>query len=129
MSYSNIVTNALKYILENDDLDISIIEKFFSKDYFQVVNGNKISFSDFVSHVTLLKKSLTNLKVTILSVAENGEDVHTHHMIKANKKDGYMIEFEIFSHFSVSKNKIKCCYELTRKIIGNEDDDDLGFRS
>ncbi|PHM69723.1 hypothetical protein [Xenorhabdus kozodoii] len=128
MSCSNVVTHALKYILESDDLDTSIIEKFFSKDYFQVVNGNKIFFSDFVSHITLLKNSLTNLNVTILSVAENGENVHTHHIVKANKKDDSIIEFEVFSHFSVSENKIKCCYELTRKIIGNEEDDDLGFR-
>ncbi|BET95891.1 nuclear transport factor 2 family protein [Xenorhabdus taiwanensis] len=129
MSYSNVVVNALKYILESDDLDTFIIEKFFSKNYFQVVNGNKISFSDFVSHINLLKKSLTNLKVTILSVADNGDNVHTHHMIKASKMDGSIIEFEVFSHFSVSKNKINCCYELTRKIIGNEEDNDLGFRS
>ncbi|MBC8953668.1 nuclear transport factor 2 family protein [Xenorhabdus sp. PB62.4] len=129
MSCSNIVVNALKYILENDDLEISSIGVFFSKDYFQVVNGKKISFNDFISHIKLLRKSLTDLNVTILSIAEHGENVHTHHMIKANKMDGSIIEFEVFSRFSVSEKKIRCCYELTRKIMGNEDDDDLGFRS
>ncbi|MDC9582281.1 nuclear transport factor 2 family protein [Xenorhabdus sp. PR6a] len=128
MSYSNLVVTALKYMLENGDVHISTIEKFFAKDYFQIVNGNKISFNDFVSHVNLLKKSLTNVNVTILSVAENGENVHTHHQVKANKEDGSTIEFEVFSRFLVSENKIKCCQELTRKITGNEEDDDLGSR-
>ncbi|MBD2785047.1 nuclear transport factor 2 family protein [Xenorhabdus sp. DI] len=129
MSNSNLVINALKHMLESDDVNISTIEKFFSKDYFQIANGNEISFNDFVSHVNLLKKSLTNVHVTILSVAENDGNVHTHHLVKANKKeDGSIIEFEVFSRFLVSENKIKCCYELTRKITGNADDDDLGSR-
>ncbi|MBD2796194.1 nuclear transport factor 2 family protein [Xenorhabdus sp. 18] len=119
MSYSNLVINALKHMLESDDVHISTIEKFFSKDYFQIANGNEISFNDFVSHVNLLKKSLTNVNVTILSVAENDGNVHTHHRVKANKKEGSIVEFEVFSRFLVSENKIKCCYELTRKMTGN----------
>ncbi|WP_139292472.1 hypothetical protein [Xenorhabdus thuongxuanensis] len=67
--------------------------------------------------------------MTILSVAENDKNVHTHHLVKANKKDGSMIEFEVFSRFLVNNNRITGCYELTRKIMGNKDDSDLGFRS
>ncbi|PHM24782.1 hypothetical protein [Xenorhabdus budapestensis] len=130
MSYSNIVINSLKHILENNDDNnlTSTIEEYFSKNYIQVVNGNELNFNDFVSHINLLKETLISVNVNILSIAEKENNVHTHHIVKAIKKDGEHIEFEVFTRFLINESKIIRCYELTRKISGGEQDDDLGFR-
>ncbi|WP_340620276.1 nuclear transport factor 2 family protein [Xenorhabdus siamensis] len=128
MSYSNIVINSLKRILENNDVNNSTIEEYFTKNYVQVVNGNELNFNDFISHINLLKETLISTKVNILSIAENENNVHTHHIVKAIKKDGEHVEFEVFARFLINESKIIRCYELTRKISGSEQDDDLGSR-
>ncbi|WP_047683542.1 MULTISPECIES: hypothetical protein [Xenorhabdus] len=128
MSYSNIVINSLKRILENNDVNNSTIEEYFPKNYVQVVNGNELNFNDFISHINLLKETLISTKVNILSIAEKENNVHTHHIVKAIKKDGEYVEFEVFARFLINESKIIRCYELNRKISGSEQDDDLGSR-
>ncbi|MEX0447920.1 nuclear transport factor 2 family protein [Xenorhabdus sp. SGI246] len=128
MSYSNIVINSLKRILENNDVNNSTIEEYFPKNYVQVVNGNEFNFNDFISHINLLKETLISTKVNILSIAEKENNVHTHHIVKAIKKDGEHVEFEVFARFLINESKIIRCYELNRKISGSEQDDDLGSR-
>ncbi|WP_446471190.1 nuclear transport factor 2 family protein [Xenorhabdus stockiae] len=128
MSYSTVVVSALKYMLETDNVTTSDIESYFSHDYIQVANGNELLFDDFVSHINVLKEALISTNINILSVAENGNNVHTHHRVKVVKKDGTNAEFEVFARFQLSEGKITHCYELTRKIIGDEQDDDLGYR-
>ncbi|MBC8945421.1 nuclear transport factor 2 family protein [Xenorhabdus indica] len=128
MSYSNIVINSLKRILENNDVNNSTIEEYFPKNYVQVVNGNELNFNDFISHINLLKETLISTKVNILSIAEKENNVHTHHIVKAIKKDGEHVEFEVFARFLINESKIIRCYELNRKISGSEQDDDLGSR-
>ncbi|PHM36435.1 nuclear transport factor 2 family protein [Xenorhabdus innexi] len=128
MSGSAIVVNALKYMLESSSVTTADIEAYFSNDYIQVVNGNELLFHHFVSHIQVLKDTLINANIDILSIAENGNNVHTHHRVKVTKKDGANAEFEVFARFILSEGKITHCYELTRKISGDEQDDDLGSR-
>ena len=124
MDYSKLVRQALQEVLENSGEP----HRFFSAGYEQTVNGKKLNFMQFCKHIACLRKTLEKTEVKILSLATEGNNVHSHHLIKAIKAAGDISEFEVFARFRCEAGKIVACYELTRQLSGDIKDEGLASR-
>lgn len=123
------VEQALKAVLGKKIGELAIIKQFFSSDYVQVVDGKMINFSEFYSHMQVLKEATESITIEIKSIAEGENCVHTQHIAKAIKKEGTVSEFEVFACFHLMDGKIIRCEELTRMLSGSKHDNDLGSRT
>lgn len=124
-----LVKQALDSVLGKQIGDIAVIEQFFSRDYIQVVDGKKIDFDEFVTHMQVLKEATESISITIKSIVQGENCVHTQHIAKAIKKGGACSEYEVFACFTILNNKIVRCEELTRMLQGDKSDHDLGSRT
>lgn len=128
MSPIDTVLQALSRVLTEPALDETLLKRFFSERYTQIVNGESLDYKGFVAHIRLLKKITKCLELTLISSAAEGTNVHTHHTVRAIKNDGTESEFEVFAHFEVEDGRITSCRELTHQIAGAAHDKDLGSR-
>ena len=129
MSHKQFVQCALKDVLNSQTVSLDTVTKYFSKEYLQIVDGKAINFDEFVEHLKVLKEATHTITITIKSIAENDNCVHTQHLAKAIKKDGSVSLFEVFAKFQLENGLIVRCEELTRMLDGDESDSDLGSRS
>jgi predicted SnoaL-like aldol condensation-catalyzing enzyme len=128
VTQSEIVQNALTQVLGANIGDKALIEKYFSSEYTQIVNGIELDYQGFISHMLHLKAATKSISIRIASIAESADNVHTHHFVQATKSDNTVSEFEVFARFRLKDGKIIRCYELTRQISGASGDQDLGSR-
>ncbi|EMF0916285.1 MULTISPECIES: nuclear transport factor 2 family protein [Providencia] len=128
MNKIKFVEQALTDVLGKEIGSEEVIEQYFSPNYIQIVDGKKINYEEFVAHLKVLKEATNNISITIKSIAEGQDCVHTQHIAHAEKKSGDVSEFEVFACFHLSEGKIVRCEELTRMIAGEKADGDLGSR-
>lgn len=124
MDNITLVRQALIEVLEKK----SDIAHFFSTDYTQIVNGEELNYAQFSAHISHLRALLSFVEVEIISLAENGDSVHSHYYVKTGRLTGSYSQFEVFARFVVVGGKIKNCFELTRQVSGCSKDEDLGQR-
>ncbi|EKT56365.1 nuclear transport factor 2 family protein [Providencia sneebia] len=129
MSNITFVQEALSQVLGENIGSIDVIEQYFSPDYIQIVDGKEINYAEFVAHLNALKDVVDTLTVTFKSIAEGKNCVHTQHIAHAKKKNGDVSEFEVFACFTLCNGKIIRCEELTRMVLGEQKDSDLGSRT
>lgn len=121
-----IIKNVFKDILGNAVFDSELINKYFSTDYVQTVNGITLSFHDFVKHLQALKEKINDISAEIKSIAEEGETVFTNHIATTIMKDGTMVKTKVIAEFRIRNGKLFYCDELTKLIEGKEEHSDLG---
>ncbi len=119
---------AFTELLESSEVNEKDIEKFFSKDYVQYADGKKLNYHEFIKHMHTLKKSLTYLKVSMKSIAQENDIIFTNHLISGETKDKKTFSGEVIAEFRISNNQIYYCNELTHMIEGEDENRDLGSR-
>lgn len=120
------IKKAFKDVIENIDADESVIEKYFSKDYKQWVDGHELDYQGFVSHMKAQKQRIARVNIEFERLVVEGEDVATIHHIDALTKDNHPVKGIVIAHLSVRDNKICFCKELTKITHGREEDKELG---
>lgn len=129
MKNSVIIKAALQEVLTHSQSDYSEkIARYFSVDYRQTVNGNVLLYKDFIKHIAFLHQELTAIQITIIAMAEEGDTVFSHHQVQTTKHDGTKTHTQVMAQFTIREGKIIQCNELTRLIVGGDDDHDLGSR-
>lgn len=123
-----LITTVFQKILENPEFDEKLIGMYFSKDYIQHVDGKTLDYTGFVQHMKALKNAVSQLQITIRSMASEEDVVFTNHVAKIYKKDGKQGEGEVIAEFRIKDQQIIYCNELTRIIKGSEEDSDIGSR-
>lgn len=114
--------------LESSEVNEKDIEKFFSKDYIQYADGEKLNYHEFIEHMYTLKKSVKYLNVNIKSIAQENEIIFTNHLISGKTKDDKMFSGEVIAEFRIKNNQIYYCNELTHMTDGDGETRDLGSR-
>lgn len=129
MKNSAIIKAALQEVLTlSHGYSLEKIAHYFSVDYNQIVNGKLLLYADFIKHIAFLYHKFTAIQITIFAMAEESEIVLSHHHVHAIKYDGTVTHTQVMAHFIVQEGKIIQCNELTRLIVGGNDDYDLGSR-
>ncbi|MGE8555419.1 MAG: hypothetical protein ACN6OB_15980 [Chryseobacterium jejuense] len=121
-----IIQQVFSNILENPVFDLSLIEKYFSKDYIQLVDHHQLNYDGFILHIKKLKEKVAEQKIDILNYAENENTIFTHHTAKSILKDGSIVRHKVLAEFTIQEGKIIRCDELTLLLEGNHTEKDLG---
>ncbi|BAP31166.1 uncharacterized protein CHSO_2129 [Chryseobacterium sp. StRB126] len=121
-----IIQQVFSNILENPTFDLSLIEKYFSKDYIQFVDHTQLNYEEFILHIQKLKEKVTEQKIDILNYAENGNTIFTHHTAKSILKDGSIVRHKVLAEFTIQEGKIIRCDELTLLLEGADHSKNLG---
>lgn len=120
------VTRALEAIISRPDHDEQTIKSFFASNYHQTVNGIELDYDNFIAHMAKLKQITESMELKILTIAQQGNQVLTHHLVNVSKKNGERALTEVFASFTLKNERIVICHELTRLISGTEEDKLLG---
>ena len=123
-----IIKNMLHDVIENPELNESLIRSYFSEDYIQQVDGKTLDFNDFFLHMSALKKSTKELSLTIESIAAEDDVVFTRHFVSGTTVDNKKGKSMVIAEFRIRNGKIYYCNELTHMSKGDESMRDLGSR-
>ncbi|ASZ14967.1 nuclear transport factor 2 family protein [Chitinophaga pendula] len=123
-----LIKNLFEAVIEGPVHEEKIIQRYFSTDYVQHVDGKVLDYATFVAHMQALKAATQQLKVTFKALAEEGDTVFTNHEVIAEKKDGSSSRSQVIAEFRVRDGKVYYCDELTHLISGDATDRDLGSR-
>ncbi len=104
------------------------ISKYMSKDYVQHVNGEVFDFENFVQHMKALKTALKSIKITIDRCMVSGNGIFMIYYADCVKNNGSPVKAKIIAYFEVKDGKIILCDELTKILVGEKEDQDLGSR-
>lgn len=126
MTNKELVRDCFVTLLEQAIYDETIVEKYFSRDYVQCVDGVVFDYHKFKIHIQKLKELTTSLRITFNHVAEDGETVFTNHTVTVVRKDGRISTVKVIATFIIKENKIVYCDELTRHLEGAERDTNFG---
>lgn len=113
-------------VLENPVFDETLIEKYFSKDYIQWVDHKRLDYEAFILHIQKLKEKVAEQNIEIITHAENGDIIFTHHIAKSLLKDGSFVVHKVLAEFTIQDQKIIKCDELTLLLEGNFSEKNLG---
>lgn len=121
-----IIQEVFSNILENPEFNLSFIEKYFSKDYIQLVDHQQLNYESFILHIKKLKEKVAEQKIDIINWAENGNVIFTHHVAKSVLKDGSTVLHKVLAEFTIQDGKIIRCDELTLLLEGDFSAKNLG---
>lgn len=127
-NYKNLVIEAFRFIVEDLNYNPSMIEKYFSKDYNQRVDGQELNFYGFCQHMKVQKEALKNISVNFKTIVQENEIVFTNHIITLRTKDERHAEIQVIAEFHIHKEKIIYCDELTHLLHGDDRERDFGSR-
>ena len=123
-----IIKGSFREIVENPIFDRGLVDKYFSADYEQHVDGKNLTFANFVKHMEAQKKATKSVTITFKTIAQQGDVVFTNHYATARKHDGSEANVHVIAEFKLKGGKICYCDELTHMLSGDEADRDLGSR-
>lgn len=124
----HLIQDAFRHLFETPGYDENIIRQYFSTDYVQHVDGKTLHFSDFMTHIKLLKETVPAMSVSFTTLAQEGNIVFSNHTVAATTIEGRSGVVQVIAEFHTSNNKIIYCSELTRQLSGDPQDRDLGSR-
>lgn len=128
MDNKELVRLAFRNVIEATSVDSGEIERYFSTQYVQEVDGKTLHFEEFVAHVKKQKETVASAKVDLIALISEGDVVFSNHEVNVLKKDGSRAKFKVIAQFLVRDGRIAACDELTRMIEGEKSDRDLGSR-
>lgn len=103
-------------IIENPTFDQELLEHYVSKEYTQVIDGQKCDYTDFVDHLRFLKQSETSTTVTTRNLIREENKVGSLHQINIVKEDGKESKIQVIALFEFEGDKLIYCHELTQLI-------------
>ncbi len=111
------------------DKGVAAIDRYFTEDYRQVVDGRTLDRRAFERHVALLRETVATVRFTFRDVVARGDRIAEIHAIDATKRDGTRLEAEVFAFHTLEAGRIARIEEVTRLVSGPPGDRDLGSRT
>jgi ketosteroid isomerase-like protein len=124
-----LISQMFRDVLEMDSWDERVIDRYFSHNYVQHVDGKTLDFAAFRDHIRELKKIATNLRFTIEHMVAEGDKVMEIHRVEGEKRAGGTVAARLFSLWVIKDGKIVLCDEISRLEQGAAEDRDLGSRT
>jgi predicted SnoaL-like aldol condensation-catalyzing enzyme len=125
-NYKELVIETFSNVLGNPAFNEDTIARYFGQTYRQYVDGNELSYDQFVRNVALVKQRTQQLSFDYKTVIQEGNVVFTNHIVTATKNNGEVIQTHLIAEFHIEDDKIVYCSELSRLINGSKEDSDLG---
>jgi len=123
-----LIENAYEDVLNS--LKVEKIESYFDTQYLQTTDGVNSNLNQFKQHIVALQKVTRKIQVTEFQEEmfdiEN-QKIFLHYVVSVTKNSGKVGHVEVFAVFTVNKDKIIRCEELTR-ALDDQTLNDLGSK-
>jgi hypothetical protein len=103
------------------------IARYFSPDYVQVTDGNRLEYNEFVAHIKHLRGVIASGTIEVHEAVRNGNVIADRHTMRATKTDGSeVIGDEVaFTEYG-GDGRILRVHELSHIIAGSKADQNIG---
>lgn len=123
-----LIENSIASLLDPQQ-DAAALDRYFTLDYVQHVDGKRFDYEGFIDHARALKGSLRRGRVTIEQLIVDGDTIADIHIVEAEKTNGSLVRAKVIGFFTVRDGKIARVDELTHMLDGAPEDRDLGSRT
>lgn len=106
MTPKELVLNAFRNVLENPSATLCDLEKYFSVDYKQSVDGKALDYSAFTGHFIALTKVVKSFNVDVCDSMSEGNRIFTHHVVNMIKIDGEEVVMKVLALFDVEYDRL-----------------------
>src|SRR5690606_27988580 len=100
-------------VIENKNYDETLINKYFSENYVQIVDNQELDFETFKKHIKKLKDKIQQVDVQFSNIAKNDDSIFTKHYVRSILKTGEEVKHKVFAEFQIKDGKVFQCEELT----------------
>lgn len=113
MDKKEIIQNCFKMLFENPIYDQTIIEKYFSENYIQYVDGEVFDYKGFVKHIQKLKELTKGITIVFNHIVSEHNTVFTNHTVTIIRENDLISKVKVIATFLLEDDKIVFCDELT----------------
>jgi len=113
-------------VIENKNYDETLINKYFSENYVQIVDNQELDFETFKKHIKKLKDKIQQVDVQFANIVHNDHSIFTKHYVRSILKTKEVVSHKVFAEFQIKDGKVFHCEELTLQIEGNPSESNLG---
>lgn len=121
-----LIQAVFKEVIENKNYDESLINKYFSEDYIQEVDGVTLDFNSFKNHIRKLKEKVVEQKVVFDNIMSDENCVITKHYVTSILQNEEVVKHKVFAEFKFKNDKVVHCDELTFLFEGDSSQKKLG---
>ena len=122
--YLSLMESMYSEVLEN--LKIEKIADYFSPNYEQTTAGEKIDYAGFIAHIKALKEHVESIQILPFEeTIHEGNKIVLRYLSKITKKNGLISKFAVMAIFEIQGDKLIRCWELTKIILGEKQDEIL----
>jgi len=122
------IRTALDALLNQTQLPLEdVLDRHFSPDYRQRVNGQWYDRDAFVRHARKLREIVAAARIEILDELRDGDRYADRHRVHIRKHDGSHVVQEVYLFAKVdAEGRFACVEETTLMLEGAEADRDIG---
>jgi len=103
------------------------LDRYFSPDFRQCVDGVSLSRAEFAQHIRLLRQRLRSGRIEVIEALRDGRRIADRHTVHAWRHDGGEVRAEVLLFGELAADGRICRVdEVTRLLAGAPGDADLG---
>lgn len=128
MDNKTLLHEALSVALSGPPPSPDNLDRHFTPDYVQHVDGRRLSRAAFAAHLGALRRTASRIDIEILQLFGEGDALCSRHLARVTHHDGHRSTHLVHAVFRLEHGRIAACHELTRLLDGTAGDHDLGAR-
>lgn len=126
--YKNLIKESFNAVVEDLNYDQAMVDRYFSQNYRQYVDGKELDYEGFCRHMKVQKQTLKNISIDFKTIVQENHIVFTRHIVSITTPEGRSAMIQVLAEFHIQDGKIAYCNELTHLISGDQRERDLGSR-
>ncbi|GAA1872118.1 hypothetical protein GCM10009836_61290 [Pseudonocardia ailaonensis] len=94
------IKQALNEVLFGNEADFPLVEtinRYFTPDYQQRIEGELVNLDQFIEHVRALRSVVAQGHVEVLDAVHQGDRIAMHRRLHSRMRDGRDVQFEVYS--------------------------------
>ncbi|WP_439825033.1 hypothetical protein [Aeromonas caviae] len=134
MHHTERLKACLQRVICDPAFPLAELDAWFTPDYCQEVNGERLDYPAFHQHIATLRRHLAGASIEFVATLAQGERVHSTHVVRATRQDGGTLVCKVSGLFtfrgdtdlpyrrgnlSAGRQQGGCGYRLTALTAGN----------
>jgi predicted SnoaL-like aldol condensation-catalyzing enzyme len=120
--YMNLLEKMYHEVFEN--LKVDKIPDYFSPDYEQTTAGESMNYQALIAHIKALRDHVESIQILPFEeTIHEGNKMVLKYLSKITKKNGLTSKSAVIAIFEIQDDKFIRCWELTKIILGEKQDE------
>ncbi|MBL0543107.1 nuclear transport factor 2 family protein [Aeromonas caviae] len=128
MHHTERLKACLQRVICDPAFPLAELDDWFTPDYCQEVNGERLDYPAFHQHIATLRRHLAGASIEFVATLAQGERVHSTHVVRATRQDGGNLVCKVSGLFTFRGDRICHTDEVTCLLAGSKEDADIGSR-